>query len=146
MTNGEKEDPIKIHREATTLSDVGNHVEAMEKFLKASEIYKKFGNYFDASYTMYKAAECNFLLKQFDEAADRFLKAADLAFKKAFDRFGVSALEYARDAYKSMQQNVKQKNSKKKLIKSKKNSQKRFNSHQTSVKHRMAEHAHNGES
>jgi hypothetical protein len=78
----EKKDPIKIHREGTALSDVGKHEEAMEKVL-------------------FKAAECNYLLKDYSTATERFLKAADLAFKVGYDRFGVSALEYVLDCYKA---------------------------------------------
>ena len=94
----EKEDPIKIHREGTALSDTGNHREAMEKFLHASELYEKAGNNFDASYVLFKAAECNYLLQEYSPAIERFLRAADLAFKVGYDRFGLSALEYASDA------------------------------------------------
>ena len=97
----EKEDPIKIHREGTALSDVGKHEEAMEKFLQASTLYEKASNFFDASYTLFKAAECNYLLKDYSNATERFLKAADLAFKVGYDRFGLSALEYALDCYKA---------------------------------------------
>jgi tetratricopeptide (TPR) repeat protein len=97
----EKKDPIKIHREGTALSDVGKHEEAMEKFLEASELYEKAGNFFDASYTLFKAAECNYLLKNYSTATERFLKAADLAFKVGYDRFGLSALEYVLDCYKA---------------------------------------------
>ena len=97
----EKKDPIKIHREGTALSDVGKHEEAMEKFLEASEMYEKVGNFFDASYTLFKAAECNYLLKNYSTATERFLKAADLAFKVGYDRFGLSALEYVLDCYKA---------------------------------------------
>ncbi len=97
----EKKDPIKIHREGTALSDVGKHEEAMEKFLQASELYEKASNFFDASYVLFKAAECNYLLKDYSTATERFLKAADLAFKVGYDRFGVSALEYVLDCYKA---------------------------------------------
>ncbi len=97
----EKKDPIKIHREGTALSDTGKHEKAIEKFLEASELYEKAGNIFDASYTLYKAAECSFILKDYDTSSERFLKAAELAFKKGFDRFGVSALEYVVDCYKA---------------------------------------------
>lgn len=102
-----KEDPIKIHKEGTTLSDLGKHDEAVEKFLRASELYEKEGNYFDASYALFKAAECNYLLKDYDTAAERFLKSADLALKKAFDRFAISALEYALDCYKAQRKGKK---------------------------------------
>jgi len=96
----EKEDPVKIHREGTSLADKGECKEAAEKFMQASELYQKLGNFFDASYMKFKAAECNFMLKEYETAVERFLKSADMAFEKGFDRFGVSALEYARDCYK----------------------------------------------
>ena len=57
-----EEDPIKIHREATTLYDS----------------------------------------KKYEEAAEHFMKSAEMAFGKSFDRFGVSALEYARDCYRQL--------------------------------------------
>ena len=110
-----KEDPIKIHKEGTSLSDLGKHDEASEKFLSASELYEKEGNYFDASYTLFKAAECSYLLKDYDIAAERFLKAADLALKKAFDRFAISALEYALDCYKAQGKEKKKAELKKKI-------------------------------
>jgi len=98
----EKEDPIKLHKEGTALADVGKLEEATEKYLQASELYEKVKNFFDASYTLFKAAECNYQLKDYDKAKERFLNAADLAFKKGYDRFGVSALEYALDCHKGM--------------------------------------------
>jgi tetratricopeptide (TPR) repeat protein len=96
-----KEDPLKIHREGTGLYDSGKYKEAAEKFLEAARLYEKNGNYFDTSYTLFKAAECSFLLKDYDTALDRFLKAADIAFEKSYDRFGLGALEYAFDCYKA---------------------------------------------
>ncbi|UCE15251.1 MAG: tetratricopeptide repeat protein [Candidatus Bathyarchaeota archaeon] len=96
-----KEDPIKLHKEGTTLCDVGKPEEAVDKFLRASELYEKVGNNFDASYTLFKAAECNYLIKEYSAAIEQFLKAADIAFEKGYDRFGVSALEYAVDCYKA---------------------------------------------
>lgn len=110
-----KEDPIKLHKEGTALSDVGKHDEAVDKFLKASELYEKAGNHFDASYTLFKAAECNYLLKDYTTATERFLKAADLAFIKGYDRFGVSALEYALDCYKATGEEKKAAELKKKI-------------------------------
>jgi len=98
----EKEDPVKIHREGTALADKGQYKEAAEKFMLASELYDKLGNFFDASYMLYKAAECNFVLKEYRTAVERFQKSADVAFEKGFDRFGVSALEYVRDGYKAL--------------------------------------------
>lgn len=103
MTNNEeaKKDPIKIHREGTGLSDLGKYKEATDRFLEASRLYEEAGNLFDASYTLFKAAECNFLLKDYDTAIERFLKAADIALQKGYDRFGLGALEYALDCYKA---------------------------------------------
>ena len=98
----EKEDPVRIHREGTALADKGEYKGATEKFMQASELYNKLGNFFDASYMLYKAAECNFTLKEYEIAVERFQKSADIAFEKGFDRFGVSALEYERDCYKAL--------------------------------------------
>ena len=98
----EKEDPVKLHKEGTTLSDQGQYKEAAEKFLQASELYLKLGNFFDASYALFKAAECDFMLKDYKTAVERFLKSADIALEKGFDRFGVGALEYARDCYRML--------------------------------------------
>ena len=112
-----KEDPIKLHKEGTALSDVGKHDEAVDKFLKASELYEKAGNHFDASYTLFKAAECNYLLKDYSAAIERFLRAADLAFIKGYDRFGVSALEYALDCHKAKGEEKKAAELKKKIKK-----------------------------
>jgi tetratricopeptide (TPR) repeat protein len=96
-----KEDPVKTHREGTAYYDSGNYEEARDKFLQASQLYEKVGDFFDASYTLFKAAECNFLLKDYGTAMERFLKAADMALEKGFDRLGLGALEYARDSCKA---------------------------------------------
>jgi len=96
-----KEDPVKLHREGTGLYDSGKYKEAIDKFLEASRLYEKVGNFFDASYTLFKAAECNFLLKDYDTAIERFMKSADIALEKGYDRFGFGALEYALDCYKA---------------------------------------------
>jgi tetratricopeptide (TPR) repeat protein len=101
MSETEKEDPVKIHRQGTALSDAGKYEEAIDKFLEASKLYEKVDNIFDASYTLFKAAECSFLLKDYDTAIERFLKAADLSFERGYDRFGLGALEYALDCYKA---------------------------------------------
>lgn len=108
-------DPVKLHREGTALSDVGKYKEAIDKFLEASKLYEKLQNFFDASYTLYKAAECTYLLKEYSTATERFLKAADLAFKRGFDRFGISALEYAHDCYKAAGEEEKAAELKKKI-------------------------------
>lgn len=101
MSQEGKEDPTKIHREGTALCDTGNYKDAVDKFLKASQLYEKVGNFFDASYMLFKAAECNFLLKDYETAIERFLKSADMALQKGYDRFGLGGLEYARDSYKA---------------------------------------------
>lgn len=97
-----KEDPIKLHKEGTALADAGKFEEAAEKYLQASEIYEKVKNFFDASYALFKAAECNYQLKDYNKAKERFLKSADLAFNKGYDRFGVSALEYIVDCHRAL--------------------------------------------
>jgi len=96
-----KVDPVKIHREGTALYDSGKFKEALDKFLEASTLYEKVGNVFDASYALFKAAECSFLLKDYETAIERFVKASELALSKGFDRFALGALEYARDCYKA---------------------------------------------
>jgi len=96
-----KEDPVKIHREGTGLYDSGKYKEALEKFLEASGLYEKLGNFFDASYMLFKAAECSFLLKDYDTAIERFMKSAEMALERGYDRFALGALEYALDCYKA---------------------------------------------
>jgi len=59
------------------------------------------GDFFDASYTLFKAAECSFLLKDHQTAVERFLEAADMMLERGYDRFGLGALEYANDCYKA---------------------------------------------
>jgi len=103
----EKEDPVKLHKDGNTLYELGKYEEAKEKFLRASELYQKANNFFDATYSLFKAGECAFMLKDYDKAVEYFLKSADLSFSKGFERFGVSALEYARDCYEAMAQKEK---------------------------------------
>jgi tetratricopeptide (TPR) repeat protein len=98
----EKEDPVKLHKNGNTLYELGKYEEAKEKFLQASELYKKANNFFDATYALFKAGECAFMLKDYEKAVEYFVKSADLSFEKGFDRFGVSALEYTRDCYKAL--------------------------------------------
>lgn len=94
-------DPIKTHREGTALYDKGHYKEAIDKFLQASQSYEKVGDFFDASYTLFKAAECSFLSKDYQTAVERFLEAADKMLERGYDRFGLGALEYANDCYKA---------------------------------------------
>ena len=98
----EKEDPIKMHKEANTLMEAGKLEEARELFLRTAELYKKKQNYFDSTTMLYKAGECSFSLKEYEKAVEQFMQSAELSFNKGFDRFGVSALDYARDCQKAL--------------------------------------------
>lgn len=110
-----KEDPVKLHKDGNTLFEVGKYNEAQESFLKAAELYKKANNFFDASSMVFKAGECFYMLKDYETAVEHFLKSADISFNKGFDRFGVSALEYARDCYKAIGKKGKVKEMEKKI-------------------------------
>lgn len=103
----EKEDSVKLHKDGNMLYELGKYEEAKEKFLRASELYLKKNNFFDAASMLYKAGECDYMLKDHETALEYFLKSADLSFDKGFDRFGVSALEYARDCYKALENKEK---------------------------------------
>ena len=98
----EKEDHVKMHKEANQLFDAGKYKEAREIFLKTAELYHKAQNYFDSSTMLYRAGEAAFAIKDYEDAVESFLKSAELSFQKGFDRFGVSALEYAKDAYNAL--------------------------------------------
>ncbi len=98
----EKEDPIKLHKDGNTLCEAGKYEAAAKNFLQSSELYEKKGNFFDASNMMFKAGECSFMQKDYEVAVERFNKSAEIAFRKGFDRFGVSALEYILDCYKAL--------------------------------------------
>jgi tetratricopeptide (TPR) repeat protein len=64
---------------------------------------------------LYKAGECAYALKDYEKAAEHFMKSAELSFQKGFDRYGVSALEYARDCYKALKNEAKVKELEKKI-------------------------------
>src|SRR3990170_5582518 len=98
----EREDPVKMHKDANNLMDNGKYSEAKELFLRTAELYRKAQNYFDATTMYYKAGECDFAMKNYEKAAESFMKSADLSFLKGFDRFGVSALDYAKDCYNAL--------------------------------------------
>lgn len=100
----EREDPIKLHKEGNLLYETEKYEEAAEKFLESSALYEHKNNFFDASNMLFKAGECSFMLKDFETAIERFNKSAELAFRKGFDRFAVSALEYILDCYKGLKQ------------------------------------------
>jgi tetratricopeptide (TPR) repeat protein len=111
----EREDPVKMHKEAGALYDAGKHKEARELFLRTAELYLKGQNYFDSTSMLYKAGECAFVLKDYERAVESFQKSAELSFQKGFDRFGVSALEYARDCYSALKNSKKVKETEKKI-------------------------------
>jgi tetratricopeptide (TPR) repeat protein len=98
----EKDNPIKLHKEGAALADKSKFEEASEKYVQASELYEKVENFFDASYAMFEAAGCNYQLKDYGKAKERFLRSADLAFKKGYDCFAVSALEYVVDCHRAL--------------------------------------------
>jgi tetratricopeptide (TPR) repeat protein len=98
----EKEDPVKMHKDANALMDDGKLEEARELFLKTAELYRKKQNYFDATTMLYKAGECSFTLKEYEKAVEQFKQSATLSFDKGYDRFGVSALDYAKDCQKAL--------------------------------------------
>jgi len=102
MTEKVREDPIKMHKDANIIMDSGKYQEARELFLRTAELYHKKQNYFDATTMYYKAGECGFALKEYEKAIEYFMKSADLSFEKGFDRFGVSALDYAKDCQKAL--------------------------------------------
>ena len=98
----EREDPVKMHKDANNLMENGKYEDAKDMFLRTAELYRKAQNYFDATTMFYKAGECDFALKQYEKAAESFMKSVELSFQKGFDRFGVSALDYAKDCYNAM--------------------------------------------
>jgi len=97
-----REDPVKMHKDANNLMDSGKYEEARGMFLRTAELYRKSQNYFDSTTMLYKAGECDFALKNYEAAVENFMKSADLSFQKGFDRFGVSALDYAKDCYTAL--------------------------------------------
>lgn len=102
-----REDPVKMHKEANALFDAGKYKEAKEILLRTAKLYYKGQNYFDSTTMLYRAGECAFALKDFKGATEYFMKAADQSFQKGFDRYGVSALEYARDCYTAFKNKTK---------------------------------------
>ncbi|HLE75352.1 MAG TPA: tetratricopeptide repeat protein [Candidatus Bathyarchaeia archaeon] len=102
MSEKVREDPVKMHKDANNLMETGKYQEARELYLRTAELYRKVQNFFDATTMYYKAAECGYTLKEYEKAVEHFMKSAELSFEKGFDRFGVSALEYARDCQKAL--------------------------------------------
>ena len=121
-----REDPVRMHKEANALFDAGNHKEAEGIFVRAAELYLKVQNFFDSTTMLYKAGECAFALKDYEKAVEHFEKSAELSFQKGFDRFGVSALEYARDCYKALKKDAVVKKLEKKIKEVKKKLEETF--------------------
>ena len=102
MSEKVREDPVKMHKDANNLMDANKYSEARELLLRAAELYWKVQDFFDATSMYYRAAECDYALKEYEKAVEHFTKSAEISFEKGFDRFGVSALEYARDSQKAL--------------------------------------------
>jgi tetratricopeptide (TPR) repeat protein len=97
-----REDPIKMHKEANALMENGKHTEARDVFVRVAELYYKGQNYFGAAEMYYKAGEASFVLKDYTKGIELFMKSAEISFNKGFERYGVSALDYARDGQKAL--------------------------------------------
>ncbi len=102
-----KEDPVKLHKEANTLFETGKYSEAGDLFLKTADLYYRVQNFFDSATMYYKAGECAYTLKDYEKAGQHFMKSADISFLKGFDRFGLSALEFAKDSYGALRDKAK---------------------------------------
>jgi len=97
-----KEDPVRLHKEAGALMENQKYAEAKDMFVKTAELYYKGQNYFGSAEMYYKAGEAAFALKEYERSVELFMKAAEISFNKGFERFGVSALDYARDCQKAL--------------------------------------------
>ncbi len=98
----EKVDSIKMHKQAISLMENGKYEEARDLFVKTGELYYKGQNYFGAAEMYYKAGEAAVALKDCTKGAEFFMKSSEISFSKAFDRYGLSALEQARDCQKML--------------------------------------------
>ena len=97
-----KEDPVKLHKEGGALMEKQKYAEARDIFVKTAELYFKGQNYFGSAEMYYKAGEASFALKEYEKGVEHFMKSAQISFDKKFERFGVSALDYARDCQKAL--------------------------------------------
>ena len=102
MTEKVREDPVKMHKDANNTMEAGKYQEARELFLRTAELYRKAQNYFDATTMYYKAGECSFALKEYEKAIEQFTQSAELSFQKGYDRFAISALDYAKDCQNAL--------------------------------------------
>jgi tetratricopeptide (TPR) repeat protein len=97
-----KEDPVKLHKEAGALMETGKYAEARDLFAKVGELYYKGQNYFGSAEMYYKAGECALNLKEYQKGVEFFMKSSQISFDKGFERYGMSALESARDCQKAL--------------------------------------------
>ena len=97
-----KEDPIKLHKEANALMENKKYTEARDLYVRVSELYYKGQNYFGAAEMNYKAGECSLNLKEYEKGAELFTKSSEISFNKGFERYGLTALESARDCQKAL--------------------------------------------
>jgi len=97
-----KEDPVKLHKDAGALMENQKYADARDLFVRTAELYYKGQNYFGSAEMYYKAGEASFALKEYEKAIELFTKSAEISFNKGYDRFGVSALDYARDCQKAL--------------------------------------------
>jgi len=98
----ERVDPIKMHKQAISLMENGKYEEARDLFAKTGELYYKGQNYFGSAEMYYKAGEAAVALKDCEKGVEFFMKSSEISFSKAFDRYGISALEQARDCQKTL--------------------------------------------
>jgi tetratricopeptide (TPR) repeat protein len=80
----------------------GKFAEGKALYVKTAELYYKGQNYFGAAEMYYKAGECDFALKEYAKAVESFMKSAQISFDKGYERYGVSALDCARDGQKAL--------------------------------------------
>ncbi len=97
-----KEDPVKLHKDANALMENGKYAEARDLFTKVAELYYKNQNYFGSAEMYYKAGESAFALKDYEKGFELFTKSAEISLDKKFERFGLSALDFARDCQKAL--------------------------------------------
>jgi tetratricopeptide (TPR) repeat protein len=97
-----KEDPVKLHKDAGALMERGKYAEARDTFTKVADLYYKNQNYFGSAEMYYKAGEAAFALKEYEKGVELFMKSAEISLDKKFERFGLSALDYARDCQKAL--------------------------------------------
>jgi tetratricopeptide (TPR) repeat protein len=97
-----KVDPIKMHKDASALMESGKCDEAIGMFAEVAELYYKGQNYFGSAEMYYKAGECAFTLKNYQKGVEYFMKAAEISFNKGYERYGLSALESAREGQKAL--------------------------------------------